>query len=119
MKKDSSASTLLVISMGFLALHMIFDWHWTLYTSLSVGLIGIFSSWLSTKIEWLWMKLAKVLSFIVPNILLSIVFFLFLFPIALLSRLFSKDPLMLSSKYDSYFVEVKKKFSKEDFKKIW
>lgn len=119
MKKDTSKSTILVISMGFLVMHLVFLWHWAAIVALVVGVAGIVSSRLSRKIEWAWMKLSKLLSYIIPNILLSIVFFLFLFPLSLLSKLFTKDPLMLSDKYDSYFVDVNKEMNKKSFEKMW
>lgn len=119
MEKDTSKSTILVISMGFLVLHLAFSWHWAVIVSLVVGIIGIVSSCLSSKIEWAWIKLSQLLSYIVPNILLSIVFFLFLFPISLLSKVFTKDPLMLSNKYDSYFIDVNKEINKKSFEKTW
>jgi len=65
------------------------------------------------------MKLGKVLSYIVPNILLSIVFYVVLFPIALLSRLSRKDPLMLSKDHDTYFIDLEKEIDRRDFEKIW
>ena len=119
MKKDTTKSTILVISMGFLILHLAFVWHWAAVVSLSVGIIGIVSSYLSRKIEWVWMKLSQLLGYIIPNIILCIVFYLILFPISLLSKLFTKDPLMLSSKYDTYFVNVNNEMDKSSFKKMW
>lgn len=119
MKKDTSKSTILIISMGFLVVHLVFLWYWPAIVALIVGVAGVVSSRLSRKIEWLWIKLSKLLSYIIPNILLSIVFFLFLFPLSLLSKLFTKDPLMLSNKYDSYFVDVNKEMNKESFEKMW
>lgn len=119
MKKDQSRVVILVISMGFLVIYLKFHWQWSVLVSLIVGLIGIFSTYLSKQIEWLWAKLSQVLSYIVPNILLSLVFFIFLLPIALLSRLFKKDPLMLSNSYKSYFVDVNKTMDKKAFEKIW
>jgi hypothetical protein len=119
MKIDTSKSTILIISMGFLTLYLIFSWQWAVIVSLTVGVVGILSSFLSRKIEWGWMKLAQLLGYIVPNIILSIVFFLFLFPISLLSRLFSKDPLMLSRNYKTYFIDIDKEMCKESFEKIW
>ena len=65
------------------------------------------------------MKLAQLLGYIIPNILLSIVFYLILFPLSLLSKLFTKDPLMLSSKYDSYFVDVNKEMDQKSFENMW
>ena len=118
-RKDNTKTAVLVISMGFLALFLAFKWEWAIYVSLTVGLIGIISEYLSKKIEWAWMKLAKILSLIVPNILLTLVFFLLLYPISLLSRIFTKDPLMLSGKHKSYFVDVNKEFGKKSFEEIW
>ena len=119
MKSDSSKSTMLVITTGFLILYVIFAWKWALFVSLCIGIIGIISTTLSEKIHWLWMKLSLVLSYIVPNILLSLVYYLFLFPIAILFRLFNKDFLMLSKKYDTYFIDINKKMDKKSFEKIW
>jgi hypothetical protein len=119
MKKDNSKTTILVICVGFLIVYLKFHWKWAILTSLIVGLIGILSPFLSRQIDWLWMKLTVVLSYIVPNILLSLVFFVFLFPISLISKLFKKDPLMLSRNYKSYFIDMKKTVDKKSFEKIW
>jgi hypothetical protein len=119
MKKDTSRTTMLVISMGFLIMYLALGWKWAVYVSLGVGITGAASAYLSRKIEWAWMKLAKLLGYIMPNILLSIVFFLFLFPVALISRLFNKDPLKLSGKYKSYFTDVTVQMDKKSFEKTW
>lgn len=119
MKTNTSKSTILVISMGFLILHLTFSWKWAIIVSLIVGVIGILSSYLSSKIEWAWMKLAKLLGYIVPNVLLCIVFYFILYPISLLSRLFNKDPLMLSKEYSTYFIDIKTEIDKNSFEKIW
>jgi len=119
MKRDTSKSTMLVISMGFLIIYLLFSLQWAVIVSLAVGLIGIVSSALSKKIEWAWMKLTRILSYIIPSILLGIIFYLFLFPLSLLSKLFTKDPLMLSNKYSTYFVNVEKTFDKSSMEKSW
>ena len=119
MKQDTSKATILIISMGFLAIYLLFSWYWAVIVSLIVGCIGILSSSLSKKIEWLWMKLAQVLGCIIPNILLTIVFFFLLFPISLIAKQFTKDPLMLSKKYNSYFLDTNNKMDKKSFKKTW
>lgn len=119
MKTDTSKSTILIISMGFLIIYLLFLWQWAVFVSLIVGVVGIISSFLSRKIEWCWMKLTKLLGYIIPNILLGIVFFFFLFPISLFYKLFSKDPLMLSKKYKSYFIDINKEIDKKSFEKTW
>jgi hypothetical protein len=119
MKKDNSKSTILVISMGFLILFIAFRWQWALYVSLATGLTGILSGYMSRLIDKGWMKLSGFLGKIVPSVMLGIVFYLFLFPLSLVSRLFSKDPLMLSGRHESYFVDVQKEFDRKDMEKIW
>lgn len=112
--------TLLTITVGFIILSLALKNPLFLKIGLVVGLIGVFSSYLAKKIEWLWFGLAKVLALIVPNILLGAIFYLFLSPIALLKRLLGKsDTLMLSDKYSSTFHTVNKKFGKEDLENPW
>ncbi|OGU64872.1 MAG: hypothetical protein A2W30_02735 [Ignavibacteria bacterium RBG_16_36_9] len=64
------------------------------------------------------MKLSRLLSYIVPKILLSIMYYIFLFPIAPLYKLFTKNPLMLSKKYDIYFIDVNKKWARNALRKF-
>jgi hypothetical protein len=119
MDKDTSKSTILVISMGLLVISIAFSWEWALIGSLIVGIIGIISKTLSKIIETLWMQLAGILNYIMPSILLGIVFYIFLFPISLISKLFTKDPLMLSNKYKTTFVSFDKELNKQYFKNSW
>ena len=119
MKVDTSKSTVLVISMGFLLIYFIFSWYWSVILSFAIGALGISSNYVSKKIEWIWMRMAHFLSYIIPNILLGIIFYFILFPISLLYRLFSKDPLMLSGIHKSYFIDVAKTVEKSNFEKTW
>ena len=119
-KKSNPSKTVLTISVGFLIVFAATQMKWALTTAIVVGLAGVFSEFLAAKIEWLWMQLATVLSKIVPNILLSVVFYVFLFPIALLSRLFgSKDPLVLKNPEKTVFKEHNKEFTKASFEVPW
>ena len=119
MKTDTSKSTMLVISTGFLILYLIFSWNWAVYVSLLIGVVGIISPFLSKKVDWIWMKFANLLGLIIPNLLLGIVFFLFLFPISRISKLFIKDTLMLSKNFKTYFIDINKETDKTSFEKTW
>jgi hypothetical protein len=118
-KRTDTYKTLITISTGFLIIYLITKWNWAIIVSLIIGIIGILSPFLSKKIEWFWIKLAYILSLIFPKIILGLVFYLFLFPLSLLYRIFNKDNLMLSSKYNSYFSDIKKQPDKKNFEKPW
>ena len=119
-QKTDPIKTVLTISVGFMVLYLITKWNWTILTALAIGLAGIFSNYLSKKIDYLWMKLAWLLNFILPKVLLFIIFFLLLFPLGILSKLFGKkDSLNLNNKADSLFIKCNKKFDKVSFEKPW
>lgn len=119
MKKEKNLETILTIAVGFMVLFFVFEKKELLYAALGIGLTGMFSDFLSSKISWAWFKLAEILGTFVPKILLGIVFYFLLFPIALLSRIGNKDPLKLKRGYASYYSDRTKEFKKEDFEKTW
>jgi hypothetical protein len=112
--------TVLTIVTGLVIIHLVIGQKWPLMVATVIGLIGMFSEPLAKKVDFLWMKLAWVLSLIVPNILLSTIFFLFLFPVAVLSRVFGrKDTLFLSNPKGSTYVTNSTVFDKASFEKTW
>jgi hypothetical protein len=118
--KTDPTKTVLTIAVGMIITYLVAHWQWPLMVALGVGLMGMFSAYLAEKIDFLWMKLAWVLSLIVPNILLSTIFLLFLFPVAVLSRVFGrKDTLFLSNPKGSTYVTNSTVFDKASFEKIW
>ena len=113
--KSNPPKTLLTISVGFLFIYLFFEFLWAFYASVSVSLIGVISEKISRLIEKVWFKFAEILGMIIPNIVLFIIFYVFLFPLAFLSKIFKKHTLInLKKNSDTNFVEVKKRFKKED-----
>lgn len=122
MKKEKSTplKTVLTIVIGFGVVFVITHTLLFLYSALIIGSAGLISSYLAKWIDFIWMKLAYVLSLIVPTILLTLIFYLFLFPLSLLSKIFKKnDPLILSNQTKSTFINVNKTFTPQSFEKPW
>ncbi|WP_299680796.1 SxtJ family membrane protein [uncultured Dokdonia sp.] len=125
-KQLTPSKTVLTIVVGFLIIYLVGrfrllkDFTWALWVSAIIGVLGLLSSYLALKIQDAWMGLASILSRIIPPILLSVIFFVILFPIALLSRLFGdKDPLQLKKTDKSLFKTVDKTCTKDTFEKTW
>ena len=71
-------------------------------------------------ITWAWFKFAEILgNYVTGPILLGAVFFVVLFPISILARIFGKDNLMRKRRDDSYFIERNHAYSTEDIENIW
>jgi len=99
---------------------MITKLEWTIILASSIGIFSLSSNQISKWIDLLWEKTTWILSLIVPNIILSLFFYLLLFPISILARLFrKKDPLILKNRTNSLFISINKKIKKEDFEKMW
>jgi len=119
-KHSDPIKTILVICLGMIAIYFITKWKWALSIAFIVGLVGAFSNYLAIKIDFLWMRLSWIMSFIVPNILLSVVFFFVLTPLAFLSKLFGKkNQLNLKNINTSLFKDSNKNFDKSSFEHPW
>lgn len=119
MTKKKALETCLVITTGFLLLYFIFQVKILLIVAFVIGLTGIFIRPLAIKIAWLWHKLGDMAGFFISKIVLSIVFFIILLPIALIYRLIKRDTLMLRNKYSSYWINRNYKYAKKDMENVW
>ena len=111
---------LLTMVTGFVVLYFIFDQEWLLYLAGGVGVLSLMIPAAGKGIVWLWFKIALVLGWINSRILLSIVFYVFLFPIALLFKLSSKNPLQLKKDAEtSLWHERRHTYEAKDLDNIW
>jgi hypothetical protein len=118
--KSNPSKTVLTISVGFLFIYLFGKLDWALWVSFGIGLTGVLSDFLSTYIEKLWMKLAFVLSKIVPNIVLGLIFFALLLPISLLSKVFRKqDILKLKNSSNTVYTLKPGAYDKAHFENMW
>jgi hypothetical protein len=119
-KPEDTFKTILVIVTGLMALAWIFNAPMLTKVALAVGVISIFIPAAARGIEWGWLKLAQGLGWVNSRILLSIIYFLFLMPLAWVSRLFTKDPLALKkNKTSSLFVTRDHLYTGKDLENIW
>lgn len=112
--------TMLVLFFACMAGYEILDWEYLSYAGWLLGVVGIFSYSFSEKITALWRYVAEKISHVSSFILLSVIFYLFLTPLALLYRKMKKDPLFIRMPGEkSMWQEVNKSFSRKHFEKMW
>tara|TARA_B100001287_G_scaffold328_1_gene310 strand:+ start:13026 stop:13394 length:369 start_codon:yes stop_codon:yes gene_type:complete len=116
--KSNPFKTILTICLALIILFLIQGYKLYLYVCLVIGLIGTCSKFIAIKIETIWFKIGQIFGYIVPNILLVIIYYLFLFPISIITKIFKKDDLLkLDKKYNTTYVKRNKKFDADSFKK--
>jgi cytochrome c oxidase subunit IV len=112
--------TLLVIVTGFALVALFTARQWPLVIAVSVGLGGLLSARVAYGVHLCWIKLAQLLAAIMPNVLLTVVFWGILTPIAVAWRIFTaNNPLSLRNPHDSLFRPREKPFERGDFEKPW
>ena len=109
-----------VILIGFTLLGVIsnssFNAYFLTFTTLSLFLIFALSSWLSTRIIKVWLKLGQALGWINSRVLLTIMYIFVLTPIALLRKLTKKNIVV---NLESTFFKNSQTFNPEFFEKMW
>ena len=125
MERKKVIEAILTIAAALLLIHYFlifkYDEHNQYLVPIALGLmlVGLLSKWLSAKIIWLWFKLAEVMGYVMSRVILSIVFFLFLFPLAVIYRLFNKDALKLQNNRDSTYSARNHTYSAADLENPW
>ena len=80
---------------------------WPLFLSLIFLVLGLFNSNILTPLNKIWMKFGLFLGMIISPIVMGIIFFCVVTPIALCLKLFKKDILKLKKNNDYSYWETK------------
>lgn len=110
---------ILTVTVGLLIVHLLFDLPVLAKIALGFGLTGLFVPFLAKYIAWIWFKLSEGIGAVTSRVLLTLIFFFVLVPIAFLSRLFTKGDLQLNRKKDSYFTDRNHRYESKDFENVW
>lgn len=117
--REKQLETCLVIATGLMVI-----WYFTrkdalIYAAIAVGLIGAFVPALAKWVHWAWYKLAEGMGWVMSKVILTLVFYLFLFPISILYRLSNKDLLQLKRKTKGYWTERNHAYTAKDLENMW
>jgi len=120
MKQQNNKEIVLTIVVGLLVLYFIFKIQGLLTAALVVGVLSVFSGFVAEKITWVWLKFAEILGRINSTVLLSLIFFVFLTPLAFLMRIFKKtDSLKLKNTDKTVYDERNHTYTAKDLENTW
>lgn len=115
-----STATILVLVVACIIGYLVFKQKYLLTTALLLGLTGVLVPALAEGIHWAWMKLGEGLGYLTSRIILVLVFFLLLYPLALAAKLFRrKDIIKMKKEAGSYFRERNFVYTKESMENTW
>jgi hypothetical protein len=110
----------LVITAGMLVLHLVWGWEGFLWIALGVALVGALVPPLARYLHVGWSALGHALGWVNSYVLLAVLFFMVLTPMAALRRLVAKDTLQRKRRTSgSYFSERDHLYVPKDMGDLW
>lgn len=120
MKRIQFLETILVLAGACIVFYLLYPVLWLLILGLSLLFIGLFIKRLAQLISCIWLWLARKMGFVMSKILLSLVFFVIVFPTGWLYRMFGNDRLTIKRKGQlSLFLERNHEYTSKDLENIW
>lgn len=121
-KTDNHAKQLqsiLLIVLGLLVCYLRYQKDILLYISLLIGAGSMLSNLFLQGVLRIWHKAGLLFGWINSRILLSAVYYIILFPVAIIFRITAKNPLHLQNTDKSLFVTLNHRYTKEDLENTW
>jgi len=116
---DKKTETLLVIVLACIALYLVKHYTFMPVVALGVGLAGLLVPGVKDALHFCWMKLAEGMGWVSGKILLTVIYFLVLVPLALVARARGKVSLRMKAGGGSYFRDREHEYKKEDLVHPW
>ncbi|MCX5814197.1 MAG: hypothetical protein NT178_16880 [Proteobacteria bacterium] len=114
--------TMAVLALVSIAAGLFFKLNALLYIALCLLFIGIFLKGLSIRITHAWLKFSAILGGISTRVVLTVIYFVFLTPIAFLYRVFHGDFISLKRQDaagTTYWNERNHDYTPMDFENPW
>jgi hypothetical protein len=115
-KKQSSYESVLAVVLLLLLVHFFFPQPYLIPVIIGLVFLALLSRPLADALHWIWQKLTVSIGWVMSKLLLSIVFFVFLSPLALLYRLFRKKK---STQAESNFIDRGHLYLSDDLANPW
>ena len=116
---DNPSKIMLTLVVALIVFYYFFHNNYLLLGSLLLGLIGVFSDYLSAIISFVWMWLAEFMGKYMSKIMLTLVYIFFFTPLALIHKLFKKNQMSIKKSAQSQYIERNHLFVASDIENPW
>jgi len=113
--------TIIVLSIMLIVFSFVFHVDGLLFVAIGILALGVISKSITHQISRVWLGLAHRLGVMNTRIILSLIFYLFLTPIAVVYRFLGKNQIVVAKDESlrSYYTNCNKTFKRDDFEKMW
>lgn len=90
-----------------------------LYVAMGLAFLSAFWPWASLWIHKVWMKFGELIGAVVSRVLLSLIFYVLLTPLAALNKIFTKNPHFVKGQRTSFYTVRDKHYERKDLGTTW
>ena len=119
MSKEKNLEAILVICLALVVFYLTLDIRVLLPISVLLGLAGLFIPFVAKWVAKGWYGLSHVMGFVMSKVILSIIYCVFLYPMAMVARAGGKLTVKLKKSPDSYWIVRNHTYTKEDLENMW
>lgn len=113
--------TINIIILAILIVDLIFGIEWLIWIAILLAFGNAFESRITAMVANYWLRFSLIIGRFNTTIILFIMFFFILTPIAFIYRRFNREKVhhFQNNLRNSYFDDVRKSHRKDDFDKLW
>jgi len=119
MSREKNIEAILIICIGLIVFHLILEIKELLFIAVALGIISVLFPVVAKWVTKGWYFLAEVMGFVMNKVILTIVFFIVLFPMALLAKATGKITVRLKKDPNTYWTERNHVYEKKDLENTW
>lgn len=116
---EKGLETIIVLALALLIAYLSFDAIWFLYGSLALLIMSILSKKVTIGIAKLWFSFSYYLGMVMNFVIMFLVFYLILTPLAFFQRLSGKNQIHKKHEGESYFYKRNHIYTAKDIEKPW
>lgn len=119
MSREKGLETIIVLVLASLFIYLKFEVTWLIYIAFALLLISIVSKKLTSLIGKLWLSFSLYFGAFMNYIIMFLIFYFVLTPLAFFQRLGNKNQLLKKGRNKTYFVKRNHLFTLKDIEKPW
>src|SRR5690606_79305 len=117
--REKALATIIFLALVLLIVYLKFDAIWAVYLAVGLLAIALISKKITLFIGKLWFAFSHYLGLVMNQIIMFVIFYLFLVPLSFFQRLMGNNQILKKHKGDSYFHQCHHLFTKKDIERPW
>ena len=119
MNREKAFETIIVLALASLIVSIWLNVEWLVYVTMAFLIIGVVSKSTAMAIAKIWLGFSRYLGVVMNFVLMFVIFYLILIPLALLQRMFGRNQISRKNNENTHFHLRNHRYSSKDIDNPW